>query len=68
MKTLRCQRCDRRYRGHGAWNLVAEQGVVRGALCPDCQTPEEDAEAAIHEATLDYGKLSDGRITGKPKV
>jgi hypothetical protein len=35
--------------GSGEWNATLRQGVVVGYLCPDCQTPEENAEAAIHE-------------------
>jgi len=53
---IRCDRCGRRYRNPAAfvtdeWNATLRQGVVVGYLCPDCQTPE-NAEAAIHEATL----------------
>ena len=54
---IRCDRCGRRYRNPAAfvtdeWNATLRQGVVVGYLCPDCQTPEENAEAAIDEATL----------------
>jgi hypothetical protein len=35
--------------GSGEWNATLRQGVVVGYLCPDGQTPEENAEAAIHE-------------------
>lgn len=64
----RCQRCSRRYRGQTNWNVVVDKGVTTGILCPDCQTPEENAEAEINEATLDYqGSLSDGRLWAVPK-
>lgn len=64
---IRCSRCRRRYRGHGDWNVVVSAGVVTGYLCPGCQTPEENAEATIHEATLDYGITQDGLLIGRPK-
>ncbi|MCV7380265.1 hypothetical protein H7K38_16600 [Mycobacterium alsense] len=48
------------------WNVVVEYGVVMGLLCPACQTPEENAEAAVNEATLDYFMVGD-RIAGTPK-
>ena len=65
--TIRCQRCGRRYRGRGDWNCTVSRGVVVAALCPDCQTPEENAEAAINEAMLDYGHDAEGRVRGRPK-
>ena len=49
---FRCDRCGRRYRGHGDWNVTLAGGVIVGALCPDCQNTEEHLEAAINEATL----------------
>lgn len=56
-KTTKCARCGRRYRGQGDWNAVFRSGVYTGALCPACQTPEENAEAVINEATVDYSSL-----------
>ena len=53
---IKCDRCGRRYRGHGEWNIVLSQGIATGFLCPDCQTPEENAEAVINEATVDYSR------------
>ncbi|MDP9822790.1 hypothetical protein [Nocardioides massiliensis] len=52
----RCSRCSKKYRGRGDWNSTYKQGICIGLLCPACQTPEENAEAAINEATLDYGR------------
>jgi hypothetical protein len=49
------------------WNVTFLDGVVAGLLCPQCQTPEEDAEAEINEATLDYFVLPDGRLAGIPR-
>lgn len=66
-KAIKCTRCGRRYRGQDDWNAVARQGVILGVLCPACQTPEENAEAVIKEATLDYFRLSDGRVMTRPK-
>jgi hypothetical protein len=43
------------------------QGRIVELLCPDCQTPEEDAEAAVNEATLEYGIDSTGAVRGRPK-
>lgn len=65
--TLKCQRCRKRYRGHGDWNLTAEKGVVVALLCPNCQTPEENAEATVNESTLTYGTDVFGRLIGTPK-
>lgn len=48
------------------WNVVVELGVITGLLCTDCQTVEENAEAAVNEATLDYAVI-DGRLAGRPK-
>jgi len=53
-KIVRCSRCNRRMRSDTGWNVVAHKGRVVEHLCPDCQTPEENAEAVINEATLDY--------------
>ncbi len=67
MKVLRCARCGRRYRGSGDWNVTAQAGRIVGVLCPDCQTPDENAEAAINEATSDYIEDERGRFWARPK-
>lgn len=67
-KGLRCRQCGEQYRGSGDWNVIMTKGVVTAALCPQCQTPEENAEAAINEATLTYGQDPLGRLTGAPRV
>jgi hypothetical protein len=46
-KIVRCDRCRKRYRGHGNWNIEFIAGLVVGHLCPDCQTIEEDLEAEL---------------------
>lgn len=48
---VRCSRCGRRMRSAAGWNAVFHLGYVTGYLCPDCQTPEENAEAVVNEAT-----------------
>ena len=37
------------------------------ALCPTCQTPAENAEATINEATLDYEVDAHGVSRARPK-
>lgn len=64
-----CDRCGRRARSLAAmseWNVVVEHGLITGLLCDRCQTPEENAEAAIHEATMEY-TVTGGRLAGRPK-
>jgi len=53
---IKCDRCGKRYRGHGDWNIVYHDGYVTGFICPGCQTPEENAEAAFKALTLDYSR------------
>jgi hypothetical protein len=48
--------------------MVLSRGVITGYLCPACQTPEENAEAEINFATLDYFVDSSGRVGGRPKI
>lgn len=63
----KCSACGRRHRNQGDWNATVKGGVVVGILCPDCQTPEQNVEAEINMATLDYGRDAQGRLRGKPK-
>lgn len=66
---IKCDRCGRRYRGSGDWNFMLQSGYVIGTICPTCQTPEENAEAVINEATTDYlGMDRFGRVIGRAKV
>lgn len=68
-KAWKCARCDRRYRYKGDWNCTVRRGVVLGVLCPQCQSPEENAEAILNEATLTYlGTDPFGRLIARPKV
>jgi hypothetical protein len=67
--TMICDRCGKFYAdGPGEWNVVVKKGRVQGYLCPACQTPEENTEAEINRATLDYGVTLDGRLLGRPKI
>lgn len=71
MATIKCDRCGRRWRGQEDWNAKFKQGVVVGALCAACQTPEENAEAVINEATVDHekGRVDEkGRFWAPPRV
>jgi hypothetical protein len=71
-----CRRCGRRATKaeigspDNAWNVTLRDGaiVAEGFNCPDCQTPEENAEAEIRFDTLDYVRRPDGLIAGRPKV
>ena len=68
--TIRCDSCKRRLRNPAApnaWNATFKAGRIVGYLCPDCQTPAENAEAEINEATLVYGQTAGGRYFGVPK-
>ncbi|WP_331756979.1 hypothetical protein OHA38_44235 [Streptomyces sp. NBC_01732] len=62
---LRCSRCrcfapkDLTSKAAENWNGKWEQGRLVLILCPACQTPLENAEAAVNEAELSV-KLADG--------
>lgn len=59
--SLKCIKCNRVYRDaddQDLWNVVYDKGRLIGGNCPTCQTPEENAEAIINEATFDYSKAS----------
>lgn len=49
------------------WNAELKQGVIVKILCPNCQTTEQDLEAQINEATLDYTRDTFGRLRGTIK-
>lgn len=67
-KVHKCTRCKRRHRGHGEWNFVLRSGHIRELVCPGCQTPEENAEAEVNAALLNYSADHQGRIRAKPKA
>ncbi len=66
-KVQKCERCQRRYRGSGDWNVTTRDGEAIGILCPTCQTPEENVEAVVNQATLVYARDAAGRTRGKPE-
>src|SRR4051812_33682873 len=71
-QALKCSHCRRRYRQGSTdahlWNATMKAGVRTGVLCPACQTPDENAEAVINEATLDYGVDGLGRAAAQAKT
>lgn len=60
-RKVSCARCRKTTRVTAAegWNVEFKAGRPAGAICPGCQTPEENAEAEINAATIDY---SSGRV------
>lgn len=67
---IHCDRCGtwtRAGKSEG-WNTVWRKGYIKGFLCPKCQTPEENAEAEINEATFEIvGTDAFGRAIGRIK-
>ena len=61
---VHCYRCERKSRNYAGWNIEFDNGHAVGFLCPNCQTPEENAEAVINEATIDYSNLTWQRKNG----
>ncbi len=59
---IKCSRCRRRCRNMAGWNATFKDGRIVGYLCGDCQTVEENLEAQINEATIDYSKV---RLVGE---
>ncbi len=54
-RRLMCKRCPATtdlHKPDARWNAVWDKGYLTGFLCPDCQTPEENAEAEINAATM----------------
>ncbi|MGP3749987.1 hypothetical protein [Streptomyces sp. IBSNAI001] len=49
------------------WNIEFAKGRPVGYLCPECQTPEENAEAEVKAATLDYANTARD-AAGRQKV
>jgi MinD superfamily P-loop ATPase len=66
-RTMRCSRCRKVCRDTAGWNMDLKAGAVAGFLCPTCQSPEENAEAEINLATLEYRRDSLGRLVGRAK-
>lgn len=68
---LKCERCPRVFRealpDAKQWNATMKRGILVGSLCPNCQTPEENAEAEINQATTTYSTDAFGRLIGTMK-
>lgn len=71
-KVIRCDRCSRRLRNprtDSRWNATFDRGNVVGYTCPDCQTIDENTEAEVNEATLEYcGRIPGVGFLARPKV
>lgn len=70
---LRCGRCRKRLRNlhtveANGWNAVVDMGIVTAVLCPSCQTPLENLEAAVNDATTEVVGTVGGRLVGRPKL
>lgn len=70
-RVVRCDRCKDYARTVAqlkrGWNCTAKGGRVIGFLCPACQTPEENAEAEVKAATLNYVTGPDGLTRTSPE-
>ncbi|MGW4490408.1 hypothetical protein [Streptomyces sp. NPDC004376] len=69
-----CSRCTRAWwpgaSDEDQWNTVHKGGRLTGYLCPQCQTPEENAEAEVKAALVDYDHPTtdaDGRVRLAPR-
>ncbi len=49
-KVIKCYRCDKRCRNPEFWNVEHVAGLELGAICPSCQTVEEDLGAEVNLA------------------
>lgn len=71
IEKMRCTRCNRRHRTVGTddgWNVEFRREIFVAKICPACQTPAENAEAAVKEATLDYRVDAFGQLVTFPKT
>ena len=64
---LTCTQCGTTGTDHGDWNGQFKSGQVVAILCPACQSPEQNAEAEINAATIEYKTDAFGRLAGKSK-
>jgi len=67
-RETRCGRCGHDWDGEDNWNAIMRQGRIVGFLCSDCQTPGENSEAVINEATTDYITDPFGLVRRRPKT
>ena len=70
-KALKCSTCGRRFRERAFdaefWNVELHAGIITRVLCPDCQTPEQDMEAQVNQAMLNYARNTSGQIIARTK-
>lgn len=66
--TYTCTRCNTTGTHRGDWNGIFRDGLLVEVCCPGCQTLEENAEAVVKEATLEYRRGRFGEWTTRPKV
>lgn len=62
----RCGRCGKHASDTSGWSAAVAMGAIVSILCGSCQTRDEQAEAAVNSATLDFA-LINGRIASRPK-
>lgn len=68
MSVSRCVRCRRSVPAiPTGWNGVWKLGILKSVICPECQSVEENMEAAIDDATLRYVS-KDGLPASLPKA
>ncbi len=65
---LTCSRCGRSGTDRGDWNGNFKAGRLVTVTCPACQNPDENAEAAVNEATIEYGTNAFGQLTGRANI
>lgn len=64
---LTCTLCANTGTDRGDWNGSYRSGRLLSIICPDCQSADQNAEAAINEATLDYSMNAFGQVVVRPK-
>jgi hypothetical protein len=68
-RVVMCKRCTATTfldKPKAGWNMVYDKGYLTGYLCPGCQSPEENAEAEINEATVKPTGMDEfGRVWGQ---
>lgn len=67
-QAIECYRCGKRCNIGSAveWNIEYVAGLELGAVCPDCQSAEEDIEAQVNEAMGTTQRIHDGYLGTDP--
>lgn len=66
-ETFTCTRCGSTGSDPDGWNGEFEAGRLVAIICPACQTAEQNAEAEINAATIEYETNAFGQLIEKPK-